>query len=107
MHTTYWNNRRGGHCRGHVRETFLAALDAYRQWTAGEPEPMVEFEIGYEARPILISKAAGLVWNCSDILPASAITTIEMCDLDGLVGRWTYAAAARAMLAQIVAARTG
>lgn len=42
---------------GHVRDTFLAALDAYAFWGTGEPEPLVEFEIGYDSRDIPISKA--------------------------------------------------
>jgi hypothetical protein len=38
----------------------------------GEPEPTVEYEIGYEPRQIPISRACGLVWNCTDILPGLA-----------------------------------
>lgn len=36
MPATYYGNRRGGHCPGHVRDTFLAALDAYSAWESGE-----------------------------------------------------------------------
>jgi hypothetical protein len=99
MQTTYRNNARGGHCPGHVRDTFLAALEAYRDWKDGEPEPTVDFEVNYEPRPIPISKAAGLVWNCSDILPRDAVEDCEYTDL--MIGRRTYASAARAMVAAI------
>jgi hypothetical protein len=54
MRTTYYQNRRGGHCPGHVRDTFLAALELYRDWNPGEPEPVVDFEVNYEPRPIPI-----------------------------------------------------
>jgi hypothetical protein len=97
MPTNYYHNRRGGHCPGHVRDTFLAALEAYRQWEGGEPEPLVEFEVKYEPRPIPISKACGLVWNCSDTLPGYACRTLEEIGLSEDVRSWTYGAAARAM----------
>src|SRR5207249_8492971 len=69
MRTNYFGNRRGGHCPGHVRDTFLAAIEAYLDWSPGEPEPTVEHEVGYVPRQIPISAACRLVWNCSDCLP--------------------------------------
>jgi hypothetical protein len=104
MPTHHYGNRRGGHCPGHIRDAFLAALDAYQQWEDGEPEPTVEFEVNYEPQPIAISKACGLVWNCSDILPNDAWQILEDTDLIETVGRRTYGAAARAMHARIRAA---
>lgn len=101
MRTTYYHNRRGGHCPGHVRETFLNALDAYAMWEDAEPEPTVEFEVRYVPRPVAISKAAKLVWNCTDILPSQAWSTVEGTDLAPLVKRCTYAAAARAMVQRV------
>jgi len=95
MRTTYKHNRRGGHCPGHVRDTFLAAIDAYLDWNDGDPEPTVEFEVNYEPRPILISKAARQVWNCSDVLPSLAVAALEDAGIE--IGRRTYAAAARSM----------
>jgi hypothetical protein len=103
MQTTYSNNARGGHCPSHVRDTFLAALDAYLAWEDGEPEPTVEFQVRFEPRPIPISKAAKLVWNCSDILPSNAVATLELTGLDQRVGRRTYASAARALVGAIEA----
>jgi len=61
----------GGHAPGHVRDAFLAAIEAFYHWDDGEPEPTVPFEINYEPVEIPISKACGLVWNCTDILPGS------------------------------------
>ena len=101
MPTTYYFNRHGGHCRDHVRETFSAALDAYETWEDGKPEPTVEFEVNYVPREVLISKACGLVWNCSDILPSLEWSVVENTDLIDLVGRRTYGSAARAMYARI------
>jgi hypothetical protein len=82
MRTTYSKNRRGGHSPGHVRDAFLAALEAYLNWEDGDPEPTVEFEVNYEPREITISKAAGLVWNCSDTLPGWAMEDIANTDLE-------------------------
>jgi hypothetical protein len=104
MPTNYYGNRRGGHCPGHVRDTFLAALDAYQEWERGE-EPTVEFEIGYEPRPITISKACGLVWNCADILPSLACRVLQDTGLSEDMGRWTFGSAARVMLASIMEKR--
>ena len=99
--TTYARNRRGGHCKGHVRETFFRALEAFVAWDGEEPEPSVEFEINYEPRPISISKACGLVWNCSDILPGLAQPDLEQAGFIEDMRSWTYGAAARAMYARI------
>lgn len=60
---------RSGHAPGHVRETFLSAIDAFMSWNSGEPQPTVEYEVGYVPRQIPISEACGLLWNCSDIMP--------------------------------------
>jgi hypothetical protein len=81
----------GGHAGGHVRHAFLEAIDAYMDWESGEPEPTVDFE----ARPITISRACGIVWNCSDILPSGAVDTLDQCEIE--LSRRTYAAAARAL----------
>jgi hypothetical protein len=82
-----------GHAPGHVRDMFLEAIEAYRAWQPGEPEPKIEFEVRYRPRLISISQACGLLWNCTDILPGA-----EVDALDGLPLRQrTYAAAARAM----------
>lgn len=101
MRTSYYANRRGGHCPGHIRAAFLAALEAYSEWNDGEPEPLVELEVNYEPQLTAISSVCGLVWNCSDILPSLAMSTVEMTDLDDLVKRRTYASVARAILARM------
>jgi hypothetical protein len=95
----YRGNLGGGHCPGHVRDTFIAAIEAWLDWKPGEPEPKVEHEVNYVSRLVSLSNACGLVWNCTDILPGPWD--------DRLVGeglpmkRRTYAAAARAMLDNI------
>jgi hypothetical protein len=88
-----------GHAPGHVRDTFLAALDAYADWKAGEPEPTVEHEVDYALRKLSLCEACGLLWNCNDVLPHQAVSTCEEAHLP--LGRRTYAAAARAMHASI------
>jgi hypothetical protein len=91
----------GGHAPGHVRDTFLSAIDAYNDWDLTGPEPTVEFEVHYEPRPIPISKACGLVWNCTDILPGGAFDVLSGNDVEPKSR--TYAAAARALLSQLKA----
>jgi hypothetical protein len=90
---------RNGHAPGHVRNTFLAAVDAFMAWNDG-PEPTVEHEIHYEPHQIPISRACGLVWNCTDIIPGFAFQQLrDDARLD--VKRRTYAACARAMRSHI------
>jgi hypothetical protein len=91
-----YRRRNGGHAPGHVRDTFLRAVDAYLAWESGEPEPTVDFEVRYENRPASISRACGIVWNCSDVLPSDAVDTLDMCGIE--LSRRTYAAAARELL---------
>ncbi len=87
------------HAPGHVRDTACAAIEAFLEWSPGESEPMVDYEINYVPRKISISAACGLVWNCSDILPRSYVEMLKDAELG--LRRHTYAAAAQAMLATI------
>lgn len=89
----------GGHAPGHVRDTFLSAIEAFREWEPETPEPTVEFEVNFEPRKITISKACGLVWNCSDVLPRLAVYELECCGVE--LSRCTYAAATRALRIEI------
>lgn len=97
MPTTYYANRRGGHCPGHIRDAFLGALDAYRDWDGFGAEPDIIVELGNEPQPVPISTVAKAVWNCSDILPGAAIDVLEDAGLIGAMSRRTYASAARAL----------
>ncbi len=90
---------RYGHAPGHVRDTFLAAAAAYVGWNAGEPEPEVGYEVADETRPIPISRACDLLWNCTDIIPGGVFRELQDCGLT--IGRQTYAACARAMKTSI------
>lgn len=95
-------NLRNGHAPGHVRDTFLAAIEAFASWRPGEPEPTVEFEVDYEPRQIPLSKTCGLVWKCTDIVPGGQFDLLRD-KLESLncgetkLHRRTYAACARAM----------
>jgi hypothetical protein len=88
-----------GHAPGHVRDTALAGFRAWIDWDGNEPEPTVEYEIHYEPHDIPISRACTLVWNCTDIMPGSMFDRLIDVGLD--VKRRTYAACARAILADI------
>jgi hypothetical protein len=90
---------RYGHAPGHVRDTFGEAIEAFARWRAGTPEPLVNFEINYVPHAIPISRACGLVWNCTDIVPGCLFDELDAERLG--IKRRTYAACARAMLAHI------
>jgi hypothetical protein len=89
---------RNGHAPGHYRET-ATSVEAWLDWNGISPEPVVSFEINYEPHEVPISKACGLVWNCTDIFPGGS-------PLDELqetlpIRTCTYGAIARAILADI------
>lgn len=92
-----------GHAPGHVRDCFCNAIEPFAEWKDGEPEPTVEFEVNHVPHLISISKACGLVWNCTDILPGFYARWLE--DLGVEFKCQTYAAAAHAMLEKIRAAQ--
>jgi hypothetical protein len=62
----YHGKSNGGHAKGHVRDTFLEAIEAFWKWKGRGPIPTVQFEGG----EISIADAAGMLWNCSDALPS-------------------------------------
>ena len=82
------------------RDVFLAALDAYRNWNPGEPEPVVEFGID---RPIPISQACDLVLGWPDTLPSVACLMLEEVGIGDSMEDWTFGSAARAMRTCIAA----
>ena len=90
----------GGHAPGHVRDMFREAIETFESWDGEAPEPTVEFEVHHEPRQITLSRACGIAWNCSDILPGWIFDRLTRdCELE--LKRRTYAAAARAMSAAI------
>ena len=93
--------RKSGHEPDHIRQTFLDAVDAYEQWETGEPEPTVGYRESYfgNETQITISRACGVVWSCSDILPKGAVDSLENCGIE--ISRHTYASAARALKSAI------
>jgi hypothetical protein len=89
---------RTGHAPGHARDTFAAVL-AWDSWDGELPEPVVPFEVHYEPHLIPISRACALVWNCTDALPGDEYGYLR--DVGLPMRQSTYAAAARALLADI------
>jgi hypothetical protein len=84
-----------GHAPGHIRDTFLEAVEAWYHWQEPEPQPTVTFEMNYQPRQISLAKACGLVWNCTDILPGGYVTML--LDWEVNLKSRTYASAARAL----------
>jgi hypothetical protein len=92
---------RNGHAPGHVRDTALAAFDAWMDWNRLEEpdDPTVEYEIQYVPHQITITRACGLVWNCTDIVPGAVFD--PLCEEGLPIKRQTYAACARAIVEDI------
>jgi hypothetical protein len=92
--------RRHGHLPGHVRNAFIAAVEAYEATNPGEKPPRVLFEVEYRDRTISVAQACGLVWYCTDVLPGTVFDAL--CGILDNPPRWpTYAAAAKALLAAL------
>jgi hypothetical protein len=89
--------KRYRHYPGYLRDAFLEAVEAYRDWGTGEPEPSVEVSIHYEAVKIPISKIFGKLWFCTDIMPGIDFDSLEYVGI--YLKSRTYAAAAHALLA--------
>jgi hypothetical protein len=81
------------------RDTAVEAFEAWMAWDGTGPEPTVEFEVNYVPRPISLSRAMGLVWNCTDIVPGYIFDTLVTEEMP--VKSPTYAACARAILDDI------
>ncbi|WP_448041112.1 hypothetical protein [Bradyrhizobium liaoningense] len=98
---------RYGHAPGHVRDTACDAFEAWLKWHGSLPEPTVKHEINYMPQQIPISRACGLVWNCSDIVPGDLFDRLQYAAQselrEGAIRMRTYAACARYILADIKA----
>ena len=96
---------RYGHAPGHIRETAGEAFEAWMAWDGQGPEPTVDFEINYTPHRIPISRACGMVWNCTDIVPGSLFdqvqATVEDIYGERKIKHRTYAACARAIVENI------
>jgi hypothetical protein len=94
-----YHRHNGGHYPGHLRDAFIEAIEAYRNWESGTLEPTVEVEFGYVPRQMTLTQVCGLMWNCTDVLPSIEVSELERCSIE--VRMNTYAAAARAMKSAI------
>jgi hypothetical protein len=91
-----------GHAPGHVRDTAIAAFEAWLRWDGQGPQPTVIHEIDHEPREIPISRALGLVFNCTDVLPGLVYDQLrDALRAQDLPKGRTYAAAARAVLSHM------
>jgi hypothetical protein len=96
---------RFGHAPGHVHEAAGAAFRAWKDWDGNGPEPTVEFYVNYQPHRITISRACGLVWNCTDIMPGQLFDWLVEDGLELEPRRRTYAAVARAIVMNIKSTR--
>jgi hypothetical protein len=71
-----------GHAPGHIRATFLEAVEAYANWSPGDHPPTVAREIRCEPHQISLADACRLVWNCTDVLSGHAFNALTRdCEL--------------------------
>ena len=98
---------RTGHAPGHIRDTACDAFEAWLEWDGCPPEPTVEYQINRVPRQIPISRACGLVWNCTDIVPGDLFDRLQDASIDDIgepaMKLRTYAACARYILGNIKA----
>jgi hypothetical protein len=94
---------RNGHAAGHVREAACDAFQAWMDWDGKSPEPTVEYEIDFVPHRISISRACGLVWNCTDIVPGIVFNDLqsELEAVEQAIRRQTYGACAQAILSDL------
>ena len=85
------------HAPGHIRDTFIEAVVIWNDLNGEPPEPLINHEVNFEPMAIPISGACALVWNCTDAFPDDAY----LADAGLPMRKSTYAAAARALLADI------
>jgi hypothetical protein len=102
---------RNGHAPGHVREAACDAFEAWLDWDGNGPEPTVEYEINFVPHQIAMSRALGLVWNCSDVIPGDLFArlsteSVPLSSNEPAIKRQTYAACARFVLEEMRARRT-
>ena len=94
--------RRHGHLPGHIRDTFLQAIEAYGELPEGRKLPRVLHQVRYRDRTVSIDEACGLVWSCTDVMPDSELRNLgDWGVMDYPPATRTYAAAARALLADV------
>jgi transcriptional regulator with XRE-family HTH domain len=92
-----YNPGRGGHAPGHLREAFLAWLEACGELEADAPPPFV-VEVGDREQPI--SWLFGQLWNCTDALPRAEFDQVNdwlVSEGQAPISMQTYAAAVRAL----------
>jgi transcriptional regulator with XRE-family HTH domain len=88
---------RGGHAPGHLRDAFLAWLQACIA-LPGDATMPTTIEVGDEQRPV--SWLFGQLWNCTDTLPRWEFDQVnDWLTSEGMpaIDRQTYAAAVRAL----------
>jgi hypothetical protein len=91
---------RHSHLPGHIRDTFIQAINAFVDSEPGTPLPLVPYEIHYRERLISIAEACRLLWHCNDILPGNTFDALRDC-LKSPPETQTYAAAAQALLREL------
>ncbi|WP_162916515.1 hypothetical protein [Dongia deserti] len=86
----------GGHAHGAIRDSFLAAVDAFEAWKAGLAEPEVAF--GTDRVPVRISRVLEYMILCTDPLPTGAARQVAKVTGRRLRDDATYGEAAGALL---------
>lgn len=62
-----------GHAPIVLHNAFQDAIDAFEDWQAGSPEPVVKVD----GKDVLISAIFRRMWKCTDILPSRVANAVE------------------------------
>ncbi|MGG5823944.1 hypothetical protein [Falsiroseomonas sp. HW251] len=87
---SFYDPARGRHAPGDLRVAFLDWLEEFLRTARHMPLPAAELR----GAQLPFSKLAGLLWNCTDILPGDVRADLD--DL-GFAGNGTYSAAVRCL----------
>ncbi len=65
------------HVKGHLRQTFLGTLDSHR---AGSPPVALNSVLDgfHDGRNLTWGRLLGLLWNCTDVMPGSYCTGLDL-----------------------------
>ncbi|MGH6762735.1 MAG: hypothetical protein ACRECW_14235 [Phyllobacterium sp.] len=87
-----------GHAPIVLHHAFQDAIDAFEDWQAGSPEPV----INVYGKDVLISAVFRRMWKCTDILPARIASAVHDLTLPGQTEASTANSSVYADAAQIL-----
>ncbi|WP_146604441.1 hypothetical protein [Rhodoplanes roseus] len=97
LQSSKYNPSRGGRAPNDLHAGFDDAVQAVLAWDNGQPEPAVEIR----GSDISVREICGLLWNCTDFLPAAVCADLNEMDDEFPLRGASYARGARCLKAII------